>query len=86
MQRGDKPTGGLEAVHRFLSAINKHAPEEVAACFRTDYRDEAPARRGESVHGQDAVRRNFGRLFREIPNLQADLQGAVADEGTVWLE
>jgi hypothetical protein len=25
---------------------------------------------------------HFGRLFHEIPNLQADFQGALADEGT----
>ncbi len=86
MQREDNPTEALDVVQRFVTAINRHAPDEVAACFRADYRDEAPARRGEFVRGRDTVRSNFGRLFREVPNIKADLLDAVAGGNTVWLE
>ncbi len=86
MQREDNQTEALEVVHRFITAINKRAPDEVAACFRADYRDDAPARRGEFVRGRDTVRNNFGRLSREIPNLKADLLDAVAGGDRVWLE
>jgi ketosteroid isomerase-like protein len=73
-------------VERWIQTINRHDLEGVVACFAPDYRDEAPARRGESVHGQDHVRANFAALFRDIPDLRADLRGAVVSGESVWME
>lgn len=55
-------------------------------CFDTAYIDEAPARRGESVHGQNAVRQNFEKLLRDLPDLTARISRTVSDGDEVWME
>lgn len=71
---------------RWTRALTAHDLEAAAACFAEDYRDEAPARRGEAVVGRDAARANFAALFRDVPDLRADLLGTVAEGGTLWME
>ena len=71
---------------RWTQAITAHDLEAAVACFAPDYRDEAPARRGESVVGRDQVRTNFAALFQDIPDLRADLLHAVTQGDTVWVE
>lgn len=56
------------------------------ACFAPDDHDEAPARRGEVVQGQEKVRENVAALFRDMPDLRADLLRSVEDGDTVWVE
>jgi len=73
-------------IERWIAAINEHDPEAVAECFDPDYHDEAPARRGEFVRGQEQVRQNFGALFGAVPDLRAELLGLVVDGDTVWME
>ncbi len=73
-------------VERWIQAMDRHELEAAVACFAPNYRDEAPARRGESVQGQDEVRENFAALFRDIPDLRAELRGAVVSGDTVWME
>ena len=73
-------------VERWIQAMTAHDLEGAVSCFAPDYRDEAPARRGESVQGQEQVRQNFATLFRDIPDLRADLLRSVADGDTVWME
>ena len=71
---------------RWVSAITAHDLEAVVACFAPNYRDEAPARRGETFQGNQRVRENFAGLFRDIPDVRADLHGSVADGDILWLE
>lgn len=73
-------------VERWIVAMSEHDLDVAVACFAADYRDEAPARRGEVVDGRDEVRRNFVRLFRYLPDLQASLIDLVEDGERVWLE
>lgn len=75
-----------DVVRRWIDAINKHDPDEVAACFAEEYVDEAPARVGEFIHGRDQVRHNFKRLFESMPDIHAELRGAVEQGETVWME
>ena len=63
--------------------MKAHDLEAVVSCFVADYRDEAPARRGESFVGRDQVRKNFAALFRDVPDLRADLLDAVKQGNTV---
>ena len=71
---------------RWVQALTAHDLEAAVACFATDYEDEAPARRGEAFRGNEKVRENFAALFREIPDLRADLLRSVVDGMTVWIE
>ena len=73
-------------IERWIRAMDSHDLEMAVSCFAPDYWDEAPARRGESVWGQERVRENFEALFRDIPDLRAVLLGAVASGDTVWME
>jgi ketosteroid isomerase-like protein len=75
-----------EVASRWTQAVTAHDLEAAVGCFAPDYRDEAPARRGESVQGQGKVRKDFAALFQDIPDLRADLIGSVRDGDTVWME
>lgn len=55
-------------------------------CFDDDYHDVTPNRPGQEFHGRTRVRQNFAALFEAVPDLRADLIGAVADGDTVWME
>lgn len=80
------PSDSRAVVERWIQALMVHDLEGAVSCFAPDYRDEAPARRGESVQGQEQVRENFAALLRDIPDLRADLLRSVADRETVWME
>lgn len=71
---------------RWIRAMTEHNLDGATACFHPNYRDEAPARRGEIVNGRDQVRRNFERLFRDVPNLRAELLATAGSGDTVWME
>lgn len=71
---------------RWTRALTAHDLEAAVACFAPDYHDEAPARRGELIQGNEKVRENFAALFRETPDLRAELLRSVADGDTVWME
>ncbi len=71
---------------RWTQALSAHDLDAAVACFHPEYRDHAPARRGEIVEGRKSVRRNFERLFRDVADLRAELLSAVEDGDTVWME
>lgn len=71
---------------RWTRALSEHDIEAAVACFDPDYEDEAPARPGESVKGQENVRRNFETLLQDVPNLRAEILSAVVDGDSVWME
>ncbi len=78
--------GPSELARRWVRALSEHDLDRVADCFAEDYIDEAPARRGEQVHGRDEVRRNFGRLFAELPDLRAEALATATNGQRVWIE
>lgn len=76
-----------EAVaQRWVTSLSAHDLEAAADCFDAAYVDEAPARRGESVQGQDSVRRNFSMLLSDLPDLTANISRTVVDGDDVWME
>lgn len=75
-----------DVARRWTEAMTAHDVEAAVACFAQDYRDEAPARRGEAISGIGKVRENFEALFRDLPDLRAELLGSVADSDAVWME
>lgn len=76
-----------EAVaQRWIRSLSAHDLEAAVDCFDAAYVDEAPARRGESVQGQDSVRRNFSMLLSDLPDLTANISRTVADGDCVWME
>lgn len=76
-----------EAVaQRWITSLSAHDLEAAVDCFDAAYVDEAPARRGESVQGQDSVRRNLSMLLSDLPDLTANISRTVADGDDVWME
>jgi ketosteroid isomerase-like protein len=76
-----------EAVaERWVRALSLHDLEAAVDCFDRAYIDDAPARRGESVQGQDAVRKNFETLLSDLPDLTAKISRTVSDGDEVWME
>lgn len=73
-------------VQRWVAALNRGDVEAAVSCFHDEYRDEAPARRGEVVHGAKQVRDNFSRLLADIPDLHAELLAVVEEGDAVWME
>jgi ketosteroid isomerase-like protein len=71
---------------RWITSLSAHDLEGAVDCFDAAYVDEAPARRGESVQGQNSVRRNFSMLLSELPDLTANITRSVADGDDVWME
>jgi hypothetical protein len=63
----------VEVAARRTHALSEHDLEAALACFHPDYRDHAPARRGEVVEGREQVRANFARPPRLwfVPRLAA---------------
>lgn len=79
-------SGPVAVARRWVQSLTDHDLDAAVECFEDGYADEAPARRGESVQGRDAVRRNFQRLFADIPDLAAELLRTVVDGHQLWME
>ena len=84
--RSGQLSGSVAVAHRWVRALADRDLEAAVACFDDAYVDEAPARLGESVHGQDGVRRNLERLFADVRDLYAEVVGTVVDGDNVWME
>lgn len=76
----------VEVAARWTHVLSEHDLEAAVACFHAEYRDHAPARRGEVVEGREQVRANFARLFADVPDLRAELLSAAEERDTVWME
>lgn len=79
-------TDPTKVAERWVSALSRHDLEAALDCFAPDYRDVAPARRGEFVEGRQKVQENLVRLLGDVPDLRAEILGAVANDDTVWIE
>jgi len=77
---------GADVAARWIRALNDHDIEAAVSCFDERYRDEAPARRGETVAGRAQVRRNFERLFAGLSGLEAEVLSLAEQGDEVWLE
>lgn len=76
----------ISVAERWIAAMNERDIDAAVDCFAIDYRDEAPARRGESVIGRDDVRRSFAALFGQLAGLRAEIVRSIADGTTLWME
>jgi limonene-1,2-epoxide hydrolase len=76
----------VEVAARWIRALNEHDLDAAVGCFHPQYRDQAPARRGEAVEGREQVRAIEASLFRDVADLRAELVSAVEDRNTVWME
>jgi len=76
----------LSVVTRLRDAINGHDLEALVDVFDPDFVSETPAHPQRTFRGAAQVRRNWEQIFAGVPDLQADLLGAVVDGDTIWSE
>lgn len=56
------------------------------ACFAEDYQSEQPVHPDRGFTGREQVRKNWGAIFRGIPDFRADLLRSATTDDTVWSE
>jgi hypothetical protein len=54
---------------RWVQALTAHDLEAAVACFAPDFHDEAPARRGEFIHGNAELVRDAGGIDAQIERM-----------------
>jgi ketosteroid isomerase-like protein len=80
------PSEPLSCIQRLQQAINEHNLEELVACFAQDYVSVFPAHPERAFQGNEPVRANWSEIFRLVPDIQAELLGAVEEGDTIWAE
>jgi ketosteroid isomerase-like protein len=76
----------LGIVERLQQAQNAHDLEGFVGCFDPDYRSEQPAHPDRAFTGREQVRKNWGSVFRDMPDFRSELLQAAAADDTVWSE
>jgi ketosteroid isomerase-like protein len=71
---------------RLLDALNAHDLDSLVGCFDEGYRSEQPAHPERAFVGRDQVRKNWGALLEQIPDLRAELVASAIDGEAVWAE
>jgi ketosteroid isomerase-like protein len=79
----EDPTRVLE---RQRDALNAHDVDALADCFHEDLHSEDFVHPAQTFTGRDQVRRNWGLMFANVPDLQAELRGTAVEGDTVWGE
>jgi ketosteroid isomerase-like protein len=79
----DDPRAVLE---RLLDVLNAHDLDSLVGCFDEGYRSEQPAHPERAFVGRDQVRKNWGALLEQIPDLRAELVASAVDGEAVWAE
>lgn len=77
---------GDEFVRRLCQAVVKHDLEALVDCFAEDYSNETPAHPRRGFGGREQVRTNWRRIFDGVPDITAEVLGAVVDGDQVWSE
>src|SRR6476660_8879083 len=83
--RGLLQTVGMLA-DTLCAAINAHDIDAFMACFDEDYDSVQPVHPGREFHGPDQVRRNWTALFREVPDVRAEVLAKTEASGVEWAE
>jgi len=73
-------------LERLLAALNAHDVDAFVTCFDERYESEQPAHPARAFSGSDQVRKNWGTLFDQIPDLRAELLRSAVEGEAVWAE
>jgi ketosteroid isomerase-like protein len=73
-------------LERLLAALNAHDLDAFVACFDERYESQQPAHPARAFSGREQVRKNWGALFEQIPDLHAELLRSAVEGEVVWAE
>ncbi len=78
--------GPYALAQRISQAINQHDLETLAECFTADYESVWPLHPARTFSGTEQVRRNWGRIFGSVPDVQARIVRHVVAGDDIWSE
>jgi ketosteroid isomerase-like protein len=76
----------MPTIERLVQATNARDIEGIVCCFGEDYVLVSPLHPARSFRGKDQVRRNWTQILEAIPDMNARVLRAAADEGSIWTE
>jgi hypothetical protein len=73
-------------IAKLRDLMNAHDPAAMAALFSPDYRSEQPAHPNRGFGGHAQVAKNWGNMFRGVPDMTAEVLAETTDGSTSWSE
>jgi len=68
-----------QVVLRYLEALNRHDPDEIAACVTPDFHNEHTSAAGVDVRGRDAYRARLRSFLAEFTGLSYDVEDMIVE-------
>ncbi|MEV8632151.1 nuclear transport factor 2 family protein [Streptosporangium sp. NPDC051023] len=68
-----------QAVERYLAALNRHDPDEIAACVTPAFHNEHTSAAGVDLHGRDAYRERLKGFLTEFAGLRYEIEDLIVD-------
>ena len=75
----------VEAVTRFIAALNGHDPDSIVACVTEDFHNEHTSSLGHSLRGRDAYRTRLPTFLGAFTDLHYEVEDIVAQDDRVVL-
>lgn len=76
----------LAVLERLQQALNAHDLEAFVACFAPDYQSGQPIHPDRAFQGAEQVRKNWTKIFQDVPDFHAELLRSAVDGDVVWAE
>lgn len=67
------------AVERYIEALNRHDPDEIAACVTPDFFNEHTSAAGVSTRGRDAYRERLTGFLAEFAGLTYEVEDVIVE-------
>ena len=77
---------GQALLEQLQQALNAHNLEAFVACFAPDYQSAQPIHPERAFQGAEQVRKNWTKIFQDVPDIHAELLRLAVDGDTVWAE
>lgn len=68
-----------QAVERYIGALNRHDPDEIAACVTPAFHNEHTSSAGVGLHGRDAYRERLTGFLAEFAGLRYEIEDLIVD-------
>ncbi|MEV4186184.1 nuclear transport factor 2 family protein [Streptosporangium canum] len=68
-----------QAVERYVEALNRHDPGEIAACVTPGFHNEHTSEAGVSLRGRDAYRERLKVFLSEFAGLRYEIEDLIVD-------
>ena len=77
---------GQAVLDQLQQALNAHNLEAFVDCFAPDYQSAQPIHPERAFQGAEQVRKNWTKIFQDVPDIHAELLRSAVDGDTIWAE